>query len=148
MACSISLKETLPLLSRMRYARLGHRFNLTHKQSMSTSNIADPCSPNSPYMTNCTGCGYHPNHEPELDGIYCWCNIDAERLIYYRNGGYHLTHLGDTMHGGRYRIMHKLGWGGGGTVWLARDAKLVYPLKSQCVLVSHRCLNLLIFTAF
>ncbi|KAL8918353.1 MAG: hypothetical protein Q9172_005464 [Xanthocarpia lactea] len=52
------------------------------------------------------------------------CEIDAEPLHRYRQGGYHPTHLGDTFKNGRYKIMHKLGWGGYGTVWLAKDQLL------------------------
>ena len=50
-----------------------------------------------------------------------FCGIDAEPLHRYRQGGYHPTHLGDTFKNGRYKIMHKLGWGSYGTVWLAKD---------------------------
>ncbi|KAK4207539.1 kinase-like domain-containing protein [Rhypophila decipiens] len=41
----------------------------------------------------------------------------------YRPGGFHLVHLGDTLDDGpaRYKIVHKLGFGGFSTVWLARD---------------------------
>lgn len=36
-------------------------------------------------------------------------------------GGYHPTLIGDTFCGGRYTIVHKLGFGGFSTIWLARD---------------------------
>lgn len=49
------------------------------------------------------------------------CDVDAEPLERYRKGGYHPTHLGDIFKDGRYKVMHKLGWGGYGTVWLAKD---------------------------
>lgn len=52
-----------------------------------------------------------------------YCEVDAEPLKQYRKGGYHPTHLGDVLKAGRYRIIHKLGWGGYATVWLARDLK-------------------------
>ena len=51
-----------------------------------------------------------------------YCEVDAEPLERYRKGGYHPTHLGDRFKDGRYKIMHKLGWGGYATVWLARDS--------------------------
>ena len=55
-----------------------------------------------------------------------YCEVDAEPLERYRKGGYHPTHLGDTFKDGRYKIIHKLGWGGYATVWLARDFMLAY----------------------
>ena len=50
-----------------------------------------------------------------------YCDVDAESLDRYREGGYHPTHLGDTLKDGRYKILNKLGWGGYSTVWLAKD---------------------------
>lgn len=61
-------------------------------------------------------------YEAERDGPYHCCGLSAEPLAQYRNGGYHPVHLGDTMLGQRYEIVHKLGWGRDGIVWLARDA--------------------------
>jgi len=46
----------------------------------------------------------------------------AESIDDYKPGGLHPTHLGDLLGGdGRYKVVHKLGHGGFGTVWLCRD---------------------------
>ncbi|KAF4977038.1 hypothetical protein FZEAL_6400 [Fusarium zealandicum] len=51
------------------------------------------------------------------------CDIDAEPLRRYRPGGYHPLGLGDILKDGRYKILHKLGWGGYSTTWAAKDQK-------------------------
>ncbi|RMZ85138.1 hypothetical protein DV738_g32, partial [Chaetothyriales sp. CBS 135597] len=51
---------------------------------------------------------------------YNWID-GAESLEKYEPGGYHPIMIGDTLHGGRYRVVDKLGFGGYSTVWLARD---------------------------
>lgn len=45
---------------------------------------------------------------------------DAEEIARYESGGYHPVQLGDLFKSGRYKIVHKLGWGGFSTTWLAR----------------------------
>ncbi|WEW55519.1 hypothetical protein PRK78_000950 [Emydomyces testavorans] len=49
---------------------------------------------------------------------------DVEDLEGYRPGGYHPTLIGDTFCSGRYTIVHKLGFGGYSTIWLAHDQQL------------------------
>lgn len=45
---------------------------------------------------------------------------DCETLSRYTKGGYHPVVVNDII-GGRYRVLHKLGYGGTATVWLVRD---------------------------
>ncbi|EZF68812.1 hypothetical protein H105_08596 [Trichophyton soudanense CBS 452.61] len=49
------------------------------------------------------------------------CTIDVEDPNGYHTGRYFPVILGNEFKGGRYRVLHKLGWGGFATVWLARD---------------------------
>ncbi|KAK3305126.1 kinase-like domain-containing protein [Chaetomium strumarium] len=47
-----------------------------------------------------------------------------ERMSRYRPGGFHPGKLGDIFKSGRYKVYHKLGYGGFSTVWLAIDQSL------------------------
>jgi len=49
---------------------------------------------------------------PQLDNI--------EDIEGYCPGGFHPVSVGDVL-AGRYEVLHKLGFGGSSTVWLARD---------------------------
>ena len=64
---------------------------------------------------------HHPKESEATRTGALYCEVDAESLERYRKGGYHPTHMGDTFEDGRYKVIHKLGWGGYATVWLARD---------------------------
>ncbi|KAF2420196.1 kinase-like protein [Tothia fuscella] len=55
----------------------------------------------------------------QMDQFSHICDVDAEPLEGYRRGGYHPILLGDLLKDGRYRIVHKLGWGGYSTVWIS-----------------------------
>lgn len=77
-----------------------------------------------------TSCGIHKltdtgtSHAQMMTPFRYACDIDAEPLHRYKKGGYHPIHLGDELKRGRYRVLHKLGWGGYSTVWVARDKDL------------------------
>lgn len=62
--------------------------------------------------------------------------IDAEPLHRYRQGGYHPVTLGEYLKAGRYKVLHKLGWGGYSTVWAARDQRL-YKLVWLAVVLAN-----------
>lgn len=55
---------------------------------------------------------------------YKYLRDDVEELSRYSPGGYYPADIDDVLHGGRYRITHKLGYGTYSTVWLARDLHL------------------------
>ena len=48
---------------------------------------------------------------------------DTEDIKVYRPGGFHPVSIGDVFANGRYKVLHKLGWGVSSTVWLARDRR-------------------------
>ncbi|KIM46980.1 hypothetical protein M413DRAFT_63939 [Hebeloma cylindrosporum] len=46
---------------------------------------------------------------------------DIECVEGYHPGGFHPIAIGDVFAQGRYRVVHKLGFGGSSTIWLARN---------------------------
>ena len=68
---------------------------------------------------------------PRLDQVE-----DVEK---YKIGGFHPIHLGDTFEDGRYRILHKLGFGGFSTAWLARDNHLRRLVSLKVVTADASC---------
>lgn len=46
---------------------------------------------------------------------------ELEKPTDYNPGGFHPIHTRDQLSGGRYRVIHKLGHGGHGIVWLCVD---------------------------
>lgn len=65
----------------------------------------------------CTQCGSMSTTTTRLYE----CAIDVEDPNGYHTGRYFPVTLGNEFKDGRYRVLHKLGWGGFATVWLARD---------------------------
>lgn len=51
------------------------------------------------------------------------CDFPAEPLHTYKLGGYHPVHIEDLLDENRYKVLHKLRWGGYSTVWAARDQR-------------------------
>ncbi|KAG6283807.1 hypothetical protein E4U46_007630 [Claviceps purpurea] len=66
---------------------------------------------------------YHLVQRPDGPAQRYCGGIDAELLHRYEPGGYHPVALGDVMKNGRYKVLHKLGWGSFATTWAAKDQK-------------------------
>lgn len=56
------------------------------------------------------------------EAVY-WPKDGVENLEGYSTGGYHPMYINDEFSNGRYRVVHKLGYGSYSTVWLAHDRK-------------------------
>ncbi|KAF6801056.1 protein kinase domain-containing protein [Colletotrichum musicola] len=65
--------------------------------------------------------------EPVWRLLTVWWDEFLEALHRYRPGRYHPIHLQDELCDGRYRVIHKLGYGGHSTVWLCKDQHAKVP---------------------
>jgi serine/threonine-protein kinase SRPK3 len=70
---------------------------------------------------------------------------NVEDIESYTTGGFHPVHLGDIFKS-QYKVLHKLGYGGFSTIWLALDSHV-----HQCVAIkiiradaSSNCIELAI----
>ncbi|KAF7866860.1 hypothetical protein EAF04_005701 [Stromatinia cepivora] len=68
---------------------------------------------------------------------------DVEEIENYSPGGFHPIHIGDEIEG-RYKVVHKLGYGGFSTVWLAKDklAERYVALKIIVASIGQDCKEL------
>lgn len=57
------------------------------------------------------------------------CGVESEDPNLYRSGSYYPVKLNDELNHGRYKILHKLGWGGFATIWLAKDNRYDFHTK-------------------
>ena len=94
-----------------------HLISSKHKRHLHGFNALKP-----PMLTPCDCCPSW-TWERHREGNFFCLGVLGEPMIQYRSGGYHPVHLGDTLHGGRYAIINKLGWGRDGTHWLAVDSR-------------------------
>ena len=100
------------------YPITARKFIAAHKRATSIYMPEDDL-----YNMGLEGLRTYERHSVDRDGPFHPCNVNAEPLALYRGGGYHPVHLGDRLQEDRYVIVHKLGWGLDGTIWLARDRK-------------------------
>ncbi|KAI0425572.1 kinase-like domain-containing protein [Xylaria sp. FL1042] len=59
----------------------------------------------------------------EYDYDHLWDEAGLEEISRYNRGGFHPIHIEDVLND-RFKVVHKLGNGGFGTVWLCRDLQL------------------------
>ncbi|OAA37002.1 Protein kinase domain containing protein [Metarhizium rileyi] len=67
--------------------------------------------------------------------------VDLEDFESYTIGGYHPIVIGDTFQKGRYKIAHKLGFGGYSTIWLTRDNILDRYVSLKVLVASESSKN-------
>jgi serine/threonine protein kinase len=75
-----------------------------------------------PIRSSHSGSMVNSDSQPH-DDVYI-PEVDLEDFEEYRIGGYHPTVIGDSFRDGRYEVVHKLGYGGYSTIWLARDKQM------------------------
>lgn len=82
--------------------------------------VESPVAMTDPTADNPNGEGEPAPEKYQLEGDDC--PSEVEKLERYTQGGYHPVAIGDLLgDGGRFRVVHKLGFGGFATVWLCHD---------------------------
>lgn len=74
-------------------------------------------------------------NQPPTEAVYI-PEVDLEDFEEYSLGGYHPIVIGDTFCDGRYEVVHKLGFGGYSTIWLAKDKQLQRYVSLK-ILIAH-----------
>ncbi|KAJ7682344.1 kinase-like domain-containing protein [Mycena polygramma] len=64
---------------------------------------------------------FSTSYQTSYEARFIPSTLDVEQVEDYRPGGLHPLSIGDRFNRGRYRVIHKLGFGGSSTIWLARD---------------------------
>ncbi|KAH7888965.1 kinase-like domain-containing protein [Phlebopus sp. FC_14] len=62
-------------------------------------------------------------HQPSSNDASSSQNIHEENIKRYCCGGYHPVRIRDEFHGGKYKVLSKLGYGLYSTVWLVRNTQ-------------------------
>ncbi|KAI0193516.1 kinase-like protein [Astrocystis sublimbata] len=84
------------------------------RENLSTQN-SNGCDPGDTTRSN------EENGNGDVDFVeYYKSEIDVEDINLYNPGGHHPVHLGDVIKG-KFEVVHKLGSGGFGIVWLCHD---------------------------
>jgi serine/threonine-protein kinase SRPK3 len=85
----------------------------------------------------------HLNNAPYETPLRACLFNGVEDLEHYRPGGFHPVCPGDTFNNDRYTVIHKLGYGGSSTVWLACNN--LWPFEGPSV--GHRLIALKVLSA-
>jgi Protein kinase domain len=85
--------------------------------------VSEKSDPNDEQSSSSSEADEDEDSERDITPLYMYPAFDdVENIEMYRPGGYHPVRLDDQV-AGRYTIIHKLGYGGFATVWLARDTQ-------------------------
>ena len=112
--------------------------NMDNKTDLDTQHDRMEQQPNiSPDAEGGEALDQDDHHLSPKDWDFYGLSLEVEFLSNYELGGYHPVHLGDTFQE-KYAVIHKLGFGGSATVWLACDKEQnrYVALKILCAEIS------------